>query len=60
MGLLTVFRRDGSELAREFRRGSLTVLFYRIECSDDPEVTVCNPSVRVFRCLYLTFFGWRP
>ena len=41
MGLLTVFRRDGSELVREFRRGSLTVLFYRIERSDDPEVTVC-------------------
>ena len=40
MGLLTVFRRDGSELVREFRRDSLTVLFYRIERSDDPEVTV--------------------
>jgi len=42
MGLLTVFRRDGDELVREFRRGSLTVLFYRIERSDDPEVTICK------------------
>jgi hypothetical protein len=42
MGHLTVFRRDGSELVREFRRDSLTVLFYRIERSDDPEVTICK------------------
>jgi hypothetical protein len=42
MGLLTVFRRDGSELVREFRRGSLTVLFYRIERSDDPTVIICK------------------
>jgi len=57
MGLLTVFRRDGSGLVREFRRDSLTVLFYRIGLSDDPEATVCDPSVRVFRCRYLTFSG---
>ena len=42
MDLLTVFRIDGSELVREFRRDSLTVLFYRIGLSDDPEVTVCK------------------
>jgi hypothetical protein len=42
MGLLTVFRRDGSELVREFRRDSLTVLFYRIERSDDPTVIICK------------------
>jgi hypothetical protein len=41
MGLLTVFRRDGSELVREFRRDSLTVLF-RIERSDDPTVIICK------------------